>query len=171
MEKTDTGLAKLDNCTKHALIHSPPKSLTSQKACNIECHVHTCHSHPATDNETIFTAMIIFQDVLNKKRHSKIHYGNGQMKGVISLQKRFISYNWKKLTRWTRWFLYRKYHNLLFATLFKSKQNEKCSCWDKNCWLFCCEFCRERKLLLILRQTCHKVYSRNLTKTSDCSYR
>ena len=128
MEKTDTGLAQLDNCTKHALIHSPPKSLTSQKACNIECHVHTCHSHPATDNDTIFTAMIIFQDVLNKKRHSKIHYGNDQMKGVISLQKRFISYNWKKLTRWTRLFLYRKYHNLLFATLFKSKRNEKCSC-------------------------------------------
>ena len=128
MEKTDTGLAQLDNCTKHALIHSHPKSLTSQKACNIECHVHTCHSHPATDNDTIFTAMIIFQDVLNKKRHSKIHYGNGQMKGVISLQKRFISYNRKKLTRWTRWFLYRKYHNLLFATLFKCKRNEKCSC-------------------------------------------
>ena len=128
MEKTDTGLAKLDNCTKQAPIHSPPKSLTSQKACNIECHVHTCHSHPATDNDTIFTAMIIFQDVLNKKRHSKIHYGNGQMKGVISLQKRFISYNRKKLTRWTWWFLYRKYHNLLFATLFKCKRNEKCSC-------------------------------------------
>ena len=35
-----------------------------------------------------------------------------------------------------------------------------------NCWLYCCEFCRERKLLLILRQTCYKFYSRNLTKTS-----
>ena len=121
-------LAQLVNCTKHALIHSPPKSLTSQKVCNIKCHVHTCHSYPATDNETIFTAMIIFQDVLNKKRHSKMHYGNGQMKEVISLQKRFISYNQKKLTRWMRWFLYGKYHNLLFATLFRSKRNEKCSC-------------------------------------------
>ena len=31
------------------------------------CHVHTCKPHPATDNDTIFTAMIIFQDVLKQK--------------------------------------------------------------------------------------------------------
>ena len=31
------------------------------------CHVHTCQPHPVIDNETIFTAMIIFQDVLKQK--------------------------------------------------------------------------------------------------------
>ena len=31
------------------------------------CHVHTCQPHPATDNDTIFTTMIIFQDVLKQK--------------------------------------------------------------------------------------------------------
>ena len=33
-----------------------------------------------------------------------MHNGNGQMKGVINLQRRFVSYNRKNLTRWTRGF-------------------------------------------------------------------
>ena len=155
--------------SKHALVLSPPKSFTGQKACNIECHVHTCQTHPATDHDTIFTAIIIFWDVLNKKRYWKMHNGNGQMKGVINLQRRFVSYNRKNLTRWTRWFLLGKYHNLS-GKIFRSKRNEKSSCWAKNCWLYCCKFCCGRKLL-IQRQTCYKCYSGSLTKTSDCSYR
>ena len=67
MEKIDTSLAKLDNCTNHTLIYSPPKSFTSQKPCNIKCHGYTCQPRPATDNDTIFTAMIILQDALKQK--------------------------------------------------------------------------------------------------------
>ena len=67
MEKIDTGLAKLDNCTNHTLIYSPPKSFTSQKPCNIKCHFHTCQLHPATDNDTIFTVIINLQDALKQK--------------------------------------------------------------------------------------------------------
>ena len=67
MEKINTGLAQLDNYTNHTLIYSPRKSFISQKASDIECHVHICQPHPLTDNDTISTAMIIFQDVSKQK--------------------------------------------------------------------------------------------------------
>ena len=67
MEKIDTGIAQPDNCTNHTLIHSPLESLKSQKAYSIECRVHTCHSPPATDYDTTFTAMITFRVVLKRK--------------------------------------------------------------------------------------------------------
>ena len=54
------------NCTNHALIHSPPESFKSQKACSIEYRVHTCHYPPATDYDATFTEMITFQDVFLK---------------------------------------------------------------------------------------------------------
>ena len=66
MEKIDTGLAQSHNCTNHISIHSLSESFKSQKACSVECHGHTCHSPPATD-DTTFTAMITFQDVLKQK--------------------------------------------------------------------------------------------------------
>ena len=144
MEKTDTGLAQLDNCTKHALIHSPPKSLTSQKACNIECHVHTCHSHPATDNDTIFTAMIIFQDVLKQKVLLQSALWLWSDKGGYQLTEEIRILQPENLTTWACWFFYGKYHNLLPAGIFTRKRNEKYFSWDKNCWLYCCEFCCER---------------------------
>ena len=67
MEKIDTEHAQPHNCTNHIPIHSPLESFKSQKACSIECNSHTRHSSPATDYDTTFTAVIIFQDVLKQK--------------------------------------------------------------------------------------------------------
>ena len=66
MEKIDTEHAQLHNCTNHIPIPIL-ESFKSQKACSIECNGHTCHSPPATDYDTTFTAVIIFQDVLKQK--------------------------------------------------------------------------------------------------------
>ena len=137
MEKIDTGLAQLDNCTNHTLIYSPPKS------CNIESHVHTCHSHPATDNDAIFTAM---QGVLSQKALFKNALWLWSVKGGYQLTKDIHILQLENLTRWTWWFLYGRYYNLLSGEIFRYKRNEKCSCWDKNSWLYCCEFCCETKL-------------------------
>ena len=38
---------------------------------------------------------LFFKVFYHKKRNSKMHYGYGQLKGVINLQRIFISYNWK----------------------------------------------------------------------------
>ena len=65
MEKIDTGLAQLDNCTNLPSFTALQSFLKSKGM--PMCHVHTCQPHPATDNDTIFTAMIIFQDVLKQK--------------------------------------------------------------------------------------------------------
>ena len=67
MEKVDTGIVLPHNCTNRILIYSPLESFKSQKACTIECRGHTCHSPPATDYDTTFSAMITFQDVLKQK--------------------------------------------------------------------------------------------------------
>ena len=66
IEKRDTALEQPRNCTNHTLIHSPPESFESQKACSIECPVHTCHFPPTTDYDTTFTAIITFQVVLKQ---------------------------------------------------------------------------------------------------------
>ena len=85
MEKIDTGLAQLDNCTNPTLIYSPSKSFTSQKAC--ACVTFTLANPIQRLIMTIFTTMIIFQDVLKQKALFKNALWTWSDKGGYQLAK------------------------------------------------------------------------------------
>ena len=147
MEKIDTDLAQLDNCIKTC-----PRSQSSKvfyRSKSMQYWVSRSHLSTPPSNWSWHNIYCnyYFSGCFKQKRYRKMHNGNGQMKEVINLQRKFVSYNRKNLTRWTQWFLCGKYHNLS-GKIFRSKRNEKCSCWDKNCWLCCCKFCCGRKLLI-----------------------
>ena len=72
------------SCSKHTFIYSTQKPFNCQQAHSIKHCIHII-PHPATSYETIFTAMISFQDILKQKG-----LANGPLwsdKGVYRLAK------------------------------------------------------------------------------------